>query len=72
MAWLEQYSCRECLELIVSLKTPTGIDLRILSVMQTFEIAAVNNEKCKFYTIHQLGNNKTVLAKLVNQRDTIK
>ena len=42
------------------------------SVMQALKIARVNNEKFKFHTIHQLDNNKTVIAKLITQWDAIK
>ena len=71
MAELEQYSCRECVELIRLPEDTHGEELEN-SVVQAFKIAGVNVEKCDFHAIHQFGNSKIVIAKLVNRQDTIK
>ena len=71
MAELEQYSRRECVELIGLPEDTHGEELEN-SVVQAFEIARVNVEKRDFHAIHWLGNSKMVIAKLVNRRDAIK
>ena len=71
MAELEQYSRRECVELIGLPEDTHGEELKN-SVVQAFEIAGVNVVKRDFYAIHRLGNSKIVIANLVNRRDAIK
>ena len=68
---LEQYSRRECVELI-GLPEDTHGDGLENSVVQAFEIAGVNMVRCDFHVIHGLGNSKIVIAKLVKRRDAIK
>ena len=70
MPELEQYSCRECVELIGLPEDNRGEELEN-SVVLAFEIAGVNVEKRDFHAIHRLGNSKIVIAKLVNRRYTI-
>ena len=71
MAELEQYSRRECVELIGLPEDTHGEELEN-SVVQVLEIAGVNVEKRDFHAIHRLGNSKIVIAKLVNRRDAHK
>ena len=68
---LEQYSRRECVELI-GLPEDTHGDGLENSVVQALEIAGVNMVKRDFHVIHGLGNSKIVIAKLVKRRDAIK
>ena len=71
MAELEQYSRKECVELIGLPEDTHGEELEN-SVVQAFEIAGVNVVKRDFHAIHRLGNSKIVIVKLVNRRDAIK
>ena len=68
---LEQYTRRECVELIGPPEDTHGEGLEN-SVVQAFEIAGVNVVKRDFHVIHGLGNSKIVIAKLVKRRDAIK
>ena len=67
---MEQYSCREYLEL-TGLFEDTHREGLENSIMQAFEISGVNVDKRNFHAIHWLGNSKIVIAKLVNRRDAI-
>ena len=67
---MEQYSCREYLELIGLPEDTHGEKLEN-SVMQAFEISGVNVDKRNFHAIHWLGNSKIVIAKPVNRREAI-
>ena len=62
---LEKYSCRECAELIY-LPEDTHREELENSVERAFKIAGENVKKRNFHTIHQYGNSKKVIAKLVN------
>ena len=73
---MEQYSCRECVELIGLPGDTHGEELENF-IVQAFEITGVNVEKRNFHVIHWLGNSKikpvnTKLTKLVNRREIIK
>ena len=57
MAELEQYSLRECAELIGFPEDTHG---------EISKISRVNAEKRNLHTIHRLGNSKIVITKLVN------
>ena len=65
---MEQHSYWECIELPLD----THREELKNSVVRAFKTARVNVEKRIFYSIHRLGNTNIVMAKLVNQRDTIK
>ena len=71
MAELEQYSRRKCTELISLPEDTHGKELENY-VVQAFEIARVNVDKCDFHVIHWLGNSKIVIVKLVNRQEAIK
>ena len=71
MAELEQYYRRECVELIGLLEDTQGEELEN-SVVQAFKIARVNVDKREFHAIYLLGNSKIIIAKLVNQGNTMK
>ena len=68
---MEQYSRRECVELI-GLPEDTHREELENSVVQAFKIAWVNVVKRDFHAIHRLGNSKIVIAKLANWREAIK
>lgn len=70
MAEQEQYSRRECIELVGLPEDTNGEELEDL-VVQTFETAGVHVRKRDFHAIHRLKDHKTVIAKLVNRRDSI-
>ena len=63
MAELEQYSLRECAELIGFPEDIHG---------ETSKISRVNAEKGNLHTIHRLGNSTIVITKPVNWWDAIK
>ena len=71
MAELEQYSLRECAELIGFPEDTLGEKLENY-VVEASEISKGNVEKRNLHTIHRLGNSTIVITKLVNWRDAIK
>ena len=70
MAIQEQYSRRECVE-ITSLPVVNNDKELEETVVDLFNEAGVPVVKRDFHAIHRLGDNKTVIAKLVNRRDAI-
>ena len=70
LAEQEQYSRRECVELVGLPQDTNGGELEEL-VVQAFETAGVHVQKRDFHAIHRMKDNKTVIAKLVNRRDSI-
>ena len=61
LAEQEQYSRRECVELV---------DLEE-GVLDAFNVAGIRLKNRNFHAIHRLRNNKVVIAKMVNRRDAI-
>ena len=70
MSEQEQYSQRECIELV---GLPTDINGEELenAVIDTFEIAGINIGKRNFHAVHRLADKRTVIAKLTNRKDAI-
>ena len=70
IALQEQYSRRECVDIV---NIPEEIDDSELEhmVVEIFKSAGVKVNKRDFHAIHRKKGNKTVIAKLVNRRDTI-
>ena len=66
----EQYSRRECVELVGLSEDIQGEDLEAC-VLDSFEVAEIRLKKEDFYAIHRLRNNKVVIAKLDNSRDAL-
>ena len=66
----EQYSRRECVELVGLSKAVDQSDLE-QRVMDVFHHAGVNVKKRDFHAIHTVGKKGVVIAKLVNRRDAI-
>ena len=67
---LEQYSHRECVEL-VGLPADLKDDLLEDAVVDAFAVAGVRVQKRDFHAIHRLGHGPAVIAKLVNRRDAL-
>ena len=67
VAAAEQYSRRECVE-IVGLDVTGNVEEKVVNL---FNKAQVNVTKRDFHAIHTLHDKKTVIAKLVNRRDAI-
>ena len=68
LAEQEQYTRRECVELVGLPENIDGGDLEN-AVIDAFEEAGVRLEKRDFHAVHRLRNKKVVIAKLVNRRD---
>ena len=66
----EQYSRRECIELVGLPDETNGEDLEDM-VVKSFKTAGVNVTQRDFHAIHRMKNKKVVIAKLVNRRDAI-
>ena len=66
----EQYSRRECVELVGFTDEVQDNELEDL-VVKTFNKAGVTVTKKDFHAIHRLRDHKTVIAKLVNRRHSI-
>ena len=66
----EQYSRRECIEIVGLPQNINGEDLEN-RVVETFDTAGVKVRRRDFHAIHRLKDRKTVIAKLVNRRDAI-
>ena len=70
LAEQEQYSRRECIEIVGLPQDANGGELEDL-VVETFDTAGVQVERRDFHAIHRLKDQKTVIAKLVNRRDSV-
>lgn len=70
MSEQEQYSRRECIELVGLPSDLNGEELEN-AVVNTFEIAGINIGKRNFHAVHRLADKRTVIAKLTNRRDAI-
>ena len=71
LAEQEQYTRRECVEIVGLPQDINGEDLEN-HVVKTFDAAGVQVTRRSFHAIHRLRDRKIVIAKLVNRRDTIK
>ena len=70
LAEQEQYTRRECIEIVGLPEDINGEDLEN-HVVKTFDAAGVQVKRRDFHAIHRLKNRKIVIAKLVNRRDAI-
>ena len=70
MSEQEQYSRRECIELVGLPSDLNGEELEN-AVINTFETAGINIGKRNFHAVHRLADKRTVIAKLTNRRDVI-
>ena len=70
LAEQEQYSRRECVELVGLSEEIHGEDLEA-GALNAFDVARIKLEKRDFHAIHRLRNNKVVITKLVNRRDAL-
>ena len=70
MSEQEQYSRRECIELV---GLPSGLNGEELenAVINTFETAGIYIAKRNFHAVHRLADKRTFIAKLTNRRDVI-
>ena len=70
MSEQEQYSRRECIELV---GLPSNINREELenAVINTFEAAGINIGKRNFHAVHRPADKRTVIARLTNRRDAI-
>ena len=70
MSEQEQYSRRECIELVGLPSDLNGEELEN-AVINTFETAGIDIGKRNFHAVHRLADKRTVIAKLTNRRDVI-
>ena len=70
LAEQEQYSRRECVELVGFPEAIDGEDLEA-GGLDAIDVAGIKLKKQDFHAIHRLRNNKVVIAKLVNRRDAL-
>ena len=70
MALQEQYTRRECIEIVNIPVVDQDVNLED-TVVDLFKDAGVNVNKRHFHAIHRLKNKTTIIAKLVNRRDAI-
>ena len=70
MSEQEQYSRRECIELVGLPNNISGEELEN-AVIDTFQIAGINIGRRNFHAVHRLANKRVVIAKLTNRRDAI-
>ena len=70
MSEQEQYSRRECIELVGLPSDLNGEDLEN-AVINMFETSGINIGKRNFHAVHRLADKRTVIARLTNRRDPI-
>ena len=70
MSQQEQYSRRECLELM-GLPNNIAKDKLENAVVKTFQVAGINVGRRNFHAVHRLAEQRVVIAKLTNRRDAI-
>ena len=66
----EQYSRRECVEL-VGLSEDIHSEDFDAGVLDAFDVAGIKLKKRDLHAIHRLQNNKVVITKLVNRQDAL-
>ena len=66
----EQYSRRECVELVGLSEDIHSEDLDA-GVLDAFDVAGIKLKKQDLHAIHRLRNNKVVITKLVNRQDAL-
>ena len=67
----EQYSRRECIEIVGLSEEFSDQDALEERVVEVFQAAGVNVKARDFHAIHPLKNQKVIIAKCVNRRDAI-
>ena len=70
LAEQEQYSRRECIEIVGLPQDANRGELEDL-VVETFDTAGVQVKRRDFHAIHLLKDQKTEIAKLVNRREVL-
>ena len=70
MSEQEQYSRRECIELVGLPSNINGEELEN-AVIKTFQVAGINIGRQNFHAVHRLADQRVVIAKLTNRRDAI-
>ena len=70
MSEQEQYSRRECIELVGLPNNINGEELKN-AVIKTFQVAGINIGRRNFHAVHRLADQHVVIANLTNRRDAI-
>ena len=66
----EQYSRRECIELVVLPNKINGKDLDN-AVVKTFQVAGINIRRRNFHAVQRLADQRVMIAKLTNRREAM-